>query len=430
MKTVIKRTYLVTLGFFLLIFTVSNTFAYWASSLISSSTQSNQQVGIGQWDFNNPNLPLGIQLYVPNTGYTQGTALYYEGNYYFAKVNTSTSHTLGEGNGYWAPYNQYTLNYVPFNSYVVNQYVYHEASNAYYYAFSNEANANAPVTSNHWYRVGSIEFVTYNRYPTGSIVEYNGSYFRRLVNYDIGALPTPANSQIWKNLLEVIDWQPQIYAQSGTVVKYNGIYYSNSWYAQANDVPGTGQNWKVYNATFTTPNNFTNGKVVEYQGSVYRLVNQANRNSIPGTQPNSWNKINTLDYHQYNIYALNDIVLYNGGVYRVVNATNANNHLPGTFYNAWNRLDSITYQPNNVYTNNDLVLYNNLPYIVVNATNANGNTPGTIANGWNLLGSLEYQWFNLYKSGDFIIYNNVAYRANQNVVNELPSTSNKWTALG
>lgn len=333
LKSKIKNLIICLLAL-LIFFTTSSSYAYWALFIDGSSRDLDALISIGNW-IHNGNLPQGVIPYVPNTGYEKGTVVYYEGAFYIAAVKTSATHEIQSGSGYWAPYTEFTFEYRTYNHYEVGDYVVHEG--IYYKAITNQANQLTPGISG----------------GTG-----------------------------WQNALQVIDWQAKTYPIDGTVVKYQGIFYESRWYAQANDIPGVSNKWVLYDASFTTPNTYVRGKIVEYDGHIYKLVNEENKEVTPGTLPNSWNRIDTLEYQKSNIYDHNDLVIYEGN-----------------------------------------------PYVVVNVDNANLDEPGEIANAWNRLNTTNYLWYNTYQEGDFIIYNNEAYIANQTVFNELPGTSSKWDSL-
>lgn len=124
--------------------------------------------------------------------------------------------------------------------------------------------------------------------------------------------------------------------------------------------------------------------------------------------------------------SFSQVVFHEGMIFRTQNVELANHNAPGSLYGAWNRIDSIEWTNYNVYKQGDIVTHNGFVY----KASADGvrNEPGKVSPQWIIQMEVNFQENVVYKKGHVVIYRNQVYTAQQDITDgTIPgSDSKKW----
>lgn len=388
-KCISTNIIIILVGFLALLFITSNSYAYWASNILVSNTNNSNTIYLGEWQVEtehpvynpigetNPyidptppgenitpeELPENIPVFnsANNNTYSVGTIVIHNNQLYI--VTDSNIHgTPGDSGGPWTPY---------------------DSANNFIWNINNNYTANAVVVHNGVFFQG-------NKNPRGQNITTNA----------------------WRVKDYVYTWMSgKSYHNSptGTIVKYNNLYYVWQW--AGTDVPNQNSDgpWKRLSPTDS------------------EIAN------------NNVSQFTILPYNSAKTYSLNEYayLMVNGEkqLYRVVNATNANTSEPGEMYNAWNRVDTTEWQWFNLYNDNSYVsrsfIINDEPIIAyfkaVPGGTYNQNEPGLAINTWNRVDTIYYKDTNTYQTNSIVLHDGVMYKAIQSITTKIiPGVTTNW----
>lgn len=148
-----------------LAFTVTSTFAYWASNIAGNNDAVLVEVPIGEWGLNS-GAPDGIPEYVLGETYQTGDYVWWEGKIYQI-IGGGYASAPPPSTAPYGPFNEITHLYVPTNTYNVDDVVLY--NNAFYRAInSGVANGSTPGTNGAgWFDMHSIKWSSGQSYVQG-----------------------------------------------------------------------------------------------------------------------------------------------------------------------------------------------------------------------------------------------------------------------
>ena len=239
-----------------------------------------------------------------------------------------------------------------------------------------------------------------------------------------------------------IDWVPNQYYYQNEIVRYDGNIYilvsskSNSPQSPPSKVQ---EEWRLlshinydqvhkrYEDTYLKIKEDT--VVFLLQTGLWKDINfptwpYDNQTQLKFTE--SYDRNKTYTNIIYNGKTISPVVFHNNGIYKTENLTLSNQHEPGTYYGAWNRIDSIQWNDFNTYKKNDVVTHNGFVYQA--SRDGIRNTPGEISPEWILIMELKYQENVIYKRGHVVLYKNKMYKAQVDILDGTKpgSDESKW----
>jgi hypothetical protein len=226
-------------------------------------------------------------------------------------------------------------------------------------------------------------------YPTGTIIEYEGTLYRSLASvYNI----VPTNPTYWTT----------------TQIPENWYRYLITGYDDPNVRKMQGE---LFNVVWNNLRTYNTGEVVEYNGLSYVAL-QTNRGSIPiviENQVPSWNIATG--------YTADVVVQYNGFIYMSLYNGNLA-QVPSGTPTAWAKLTLpsanpgglLQWNPATSYSLNALVLYNGFMYFSVNNDNV-GNNPYSNSLWWALRNYDNWNPATLYASSSVVAYQGDFYQS-------------------
>ncbi len=424
LKTQIKRILIIFMFALLIgVFSASDVLAYFQRSFADDgSSDKSGIVNIGQWSSSN-NTPDGITLFDPNTLYSNGDLVWYEGFIYIYKGYTPTATDAPTVLNNWTILND--VNWYPTVTYYTGEVVSYDGI---LYTADWEHMNSEPGTEafGPWNSLmpEEISWTVGQATTLNQVVYYNNQLYIYKDNY---TQTEPGTTPEWGTPNDLTYSEYFVY-EGGEIVLYNGSYYLSNYYSKGS-IPTNGGAWSPYTVdTWNVNTVYHNMLYAEHNGVIYKALN-SNRNKLkaePGTIEGQlvWKAYDTFDYIQYNNYSNGEFVLYNGDYWYLANSNNST-LLPGTAPDSWNNVGTLEYNAFTTYVLDQYVYYNNDVYRVVNATNANLYAPEVVTDSWNLVTGYDWYWFNTYYSGNIVYYNGTVYTATVQT-NAEPGTNSDW----
>lgn len=244
------------------------------------------------------------------------------------------------------------------------------------------------------YRALTIEWVPNQIYYKNNVVTYDNEVYIFVLEQSYShKTPPPKNQEEWKLLSHIkYDMIHKRYANSYLQINSDSVVYllqSGLW----------------TNQTFPT---------WPYDNQVELKFSE------------SYSALKNYSIINYSNKLINPVVFHNGAIYRSEDIKLANQHEPGSQYGAWNRIDSIDWTNYNVYKKDDIVTHNG--YVYKASKDGIRTDPGKVSPQWILLMEVEFQENVIYKKGHVVLYKNKMYKAETDIIDgTFPgSDQSKW----